>query len=744
MDKPLILCGRAFSPEFVNYLAERVQADPLLSNNGLARIICEHLAWWSGTGKAAVASAKKAIGKLRRRGLLPLPGTQRARTRSHRLRPSGQPLPKVGRVPRKLEEMRGLRLQLVEGHEDPLHRLWNDFMIQQHPCGDIPLAGPQVRYLIGSEHGWLGALGFSSAAFLLGARDQWIGWSTAARVAHLPEVICLSRFLIRQEVRCGRLATRLLSLAMDQVKADWKGRYGVEPLLVETFVDRTRFLGVSLAAANWKRVGVSTGQGRLGAQAGVKTSKDIWVYELARDARSRLGQEELPPLTPCPLLHSLTQSSWCDQEMDGLDLGDQRLARRARKILEARWAKPASTFYGSFEGWTPAKAAYGLIEHSSPLISLDSLLAPHAQATRARMAAEPIALLVQDTTGLNYTGLKQTPGLGPLGEGKGRGLWLHSLLAFRPDGLPLGVLGVKCWARPQEPQSERGANAKAIDEKESVRWVEALALGGQTARMMRQTQVVVITDREGDIYEMHDQTQVGPPNLHSLIRAQHDRNLEDHQKLWAWMGARPLGDSRTIDLPRHHGQPARKATLEVRWSSITFEAPKVGCKRNWPAIQLWAVWVHEPNPPAGQEPIDWMLLTDLPITNASEAWEKVQWYCRRWGIEEWHRVLKNGCEVERREFKTVEHLQRVLAFDLIVAWRVMACVKAGRIHPELPATTFYTPVELAVLRQALKKKANDSLKSARWLRSTITSPSGAATRVAVVTDLQELKASGSG
>jgi len=167
----LILCGRVFIPEFVSYLNERVQADPLLRNNALARIICEHLAWWSGTGQPAVASAKKAMAKLRRRGWLALPGTPRARPRSHRLRPSGQSLPKVEPLPKRVEEIGGLRLQLLAGHEDPLHRLWNDLMIQQHPCGDAPLAGPQLRYLIGSEHGWLGALGLSSAAFLLGARD---------------------------------------------------------------------------------------------------------------------------------------------------------------------------------------------------------------------------------------------------------------------------------------------------------------------------------------------------------------------------------------------------------------------------------------------------------------------------------------------------------------------------------------------------------------------------------------------
>ena len=705
MDKPLILCGKVFTAEFISHLNERVQADPLLSNNALARILCEHLAWWTSAGQAAVASAKKAIAKLRRRGLLYWPGAKRQGKRSHRLRPSGRTLPKVEPLPLRVEDITSLRLHLLSGHEDPLHGLWNDLMIQQHPCGDAPLVGPQLRYLIGSEHGWLGALGFGPAAVLLGARDQWIGWSKAARVAHLGEVAGLHRFLIRREVRCGRLASKVLSLALGRAKEDWKARYGVELLLVETFVDRTRFLGLSLAAANWKRIGCSTGQGRLGPKAGTTTTKDIWVYELAGKARSSLAQEELPPLTPCPLIQSLSQREWCAQEIGALDLGDRRLTKRAVQILEARWAKPTASFYGSFEGWTPAKGAYGFIEHKSPLISLDSLLAPHAQATRARMAAEPVALLVQDTTGLNFTGLVQTVGLGPLGEDKGRGLWLHSLLAFRPDGLPLGLLGAKCWARPPAPnQPQRGRNAKSIDQKESVRWVEALGVSAQAARMMRQTQVVAITDREGDLYEMHDQVQVGPANLHTLIRAQHDRNLEDHQKLWAKMAAQPLGDTRTVDVPRHLGQPARKATVEVRWSSITIEAPKVGCKKGWPALTLWAVWIHEPNPPAGLEALDWMLLTDLPITHGQQAWEKVQWYCRRWGIEEWHRILKSGCGVEKREFKSAQNLQRVLAFDLIVAWRVMACLKAGRTHPELPAAAFYTPVELAVLRATLKKK----------------------------------------
>ena len=99
-----------------------------------------------------------------------------------------------------------------------------------------------------------------------------------------------------------------------------------------------------------------------------------------------------------------------------------------------------------------------------------------------------------------------------------------------------------------------------------------------------------------------------------------------------------------------------------------------------------------------------MLLSDLPIADAQQAWEMVEWYRCRWGIEEWHRVIKTGCHAERREFKSAEHLMRVLVFDLIVAWRILACVKLGRALPQLPASTLYTVDELEVLCAAQKKR----------------------------------------
>lgn len=704
MTTPILLGGRTFTAPFIEQLNLLQQQLPPLSKEKLADVVCQRLAWYSSDGRPAISSAKVALSKLQRRGLLRGPEHPPIRP-AHRLRASTQPLPAVHGVPARVDSVRGLQLYLLSGCDDPLHGLWNDLIIRQHPCADAPLVGPQMRYLIGSEHGWLGALGFSSAAFVLQARDTWIGWSTAARLHHLNQVIGLARFLIRKEVKCAHLASKVLSLVLKRMPEDWMNRYKVEPLLVETFIDRSRFTGLCFAAANWQRIGSSTGQGRLGPGTAVLSLKDIWVYPLQSKARRLLQEEASPVLTPVALVESLAQEDWCASELATLELGDKRLRHRAQAVLKARWAQPQASFYGTFDTWAAAKGAYSLIEHKTAPLSLESLLAPHAEATQNRMAAEPVVLMPQDTTTLNYTGLRKTTGLGPLGEASGQGLWLHSLLAYRPDGVALGVLQARSWARVQPaPSGERGRNAKSIDEKESGRWVEALRMSAACARRMPQTKLIVIADREGDLYELHDAVQNAPPNVHTLIRAQHDRNLEGHQKLWASLGNQPPGDTCSVGLPRRREQSARMATVDVRWHAISIEAPRVGAKKGWPSLKLYAVWVHEPNPPHGVEPIDWMLLTDLPVNTAAEAWEKVQWYRVRWGIEEWHRVLKSGCNAEGREFKTAEHLQRVLAFDLIVAWRVLACVKIGRAMPQLPANLIYTQEELAVLAAAFKKK----------------------------------------
>jgi hypothetical protein len=141
-------------------------------------------------------------------------------------------------------------------------RIWNEMMIGEHPRGHGPLVGRQMRYLIGSEYGWLGALGFAAPALQLAERDRWIGWDVEHRRLHLHTLVGMSRFLIRPSIKCYNLASRLLTMTMQQLPEDFEQLYNYRPLLVETFVDTSRNIGTCYRAANWIRVGRTRGRGR--------------------------------------------------------------------------------------------------------------------------------------------------------------------------------------------------------------------------------------------------------------------------------------------------------------------------------------------------------------------------------------------------------------------------------------------------------------------------------------------------
>src|SRR5439155_7006988 len=253
-------------------------------------------------------------------------------------------------------------------------------------------------------------------AYHLECRDRWVGWSLQARQQNRNQVIGLSRFLIRSGLRVSNLASQCYRLALGQVGKDWQVRYGVRPVLVETYVDRVYYHGRSLAAANWRRLGQSKGRGRDDRQRQrAQSPKDVWVYELHPKARARLQECAPQVLAPRSVFAPALTADWTQEEMDGVALGDERLNQRAQRMLRQRWARPTRSFCRSFDNPAEAKGAYQLLENRRVEINLASLLAPHQQQTARRMAAERVVLLAQDTTGLSYNTLRQTTGLGPIG-----------------------------------------------------------------------------------------------------------------------------------------------------------------------------------------------------------------------------------------------------------------------------------------------------------------------------------------
>lgn len=699
------IAGRWVSVSVLARLSGRALGDDPPSRQSMLRDFCRATHWRNRKGQWCLASANVALKRLEERGLvrLPAPAPRQARRGPRQLVDDGQALPAVPGAGASLQE---IGLQLIQDQHDPDHGLWNRLIIREHPLKGAPMVGAQLRYLIRNQGSILGAFGVGPASYYLACRDGWIGWDDATRQANLPQVLGLSRFLIRPGLRWPNLASRCYRLLLERVAEDWRERYGVKPVLIETFVDRSTQRGKSLSAANWQRLGQSQGRGRSSPSVKVrpKSAKDVWIYELDPKARACLRRGANPMVVPRSVFCGLDAEGWTRAELDGLDLGDRRLERRLERMLLARWQHPERSFFRSFGSVAAGKAAYRLVESSQAGVSFQSLLAPHAQQTHRRMAAESLVVLAQDTTPLSYNTLEATTGLGAVGDDRnpGRGLWLHTLQAFRPDGIPLGCSWAKLWAREGQSDTDR-RNEQSVSEKESGRWIQSHQHAARLAEAMPQTHLTVCGDRESDIFELFDQSEVAPSNLHLLVRAQHDRLLTCGHKLWHQLLNEPVGGTLPVRVPRRGDRPARVATLEVRWSAIEVESPRVALKKSWRPIRLYAVMAREVDPPQGQEPIEWVLVTDWKVDRFKMAVRMIQWYSVRWGIECWHQTLKDVCKVEKRQMESATALERAVVLDMIVAWRALMLCRLGKQHPALPASLYYSEEELAVL-EVYKKK----------------------------------------
>jgi len=696
------ISGRWFKRSDLERLSSQSEGPAAPRRWTLVEKFCRMTRWVNAKGKACLSSANIALNRLEARGLVRLPprGPRTKPQRARGLVDDGKPLPPLPKLPSSAGRIGHLRLQLIGDDQDPDHLLWNRLIIREHPLKEAPLVGAQLRYLIRCEQGVLGAFGFGPSAFHLACRDSWIGWDPAAQEQNRAWVIGLSRCLIRRGLKCSNLVSRCYSLVLRRVAQDWEQRYGSKPLLVETYVDRSTYTGRSLSAANWRRLGESSGRGRSSGSAKIrpKTIKDVWVYELEDQARQKLQARRVEPILPRSIFVGMGSESWIAQELDGLELGHVRLERRWASMLQARWQNPGRSFRGSFQSPAEGKGAFRLIESPQARIGFESLLAPHAHQTQRRMAAESVVVLAQDTTPLSYNSLIQTEGLGSMGDERhpGRGLWLHSLYAFRLDRIPLGCAWAHLWARPEESDTDR-RNEQSVAAKESQRWIQAYQAAAYMAQGMPQTQLVVCGDRESDLFELYDQAQTAPGNLHLLVRAQHDRLLHNGEKLWDRLGRLEEGGTMQVKVPRNKNRPGRIATLSLKWTAIEVNPPQVALKKSWQPITLYVVMAQEKNPPPGVEPIQWVLLTDWKINSLKMARRMVQWYALRWGIECWHQVLKDVCGVEKRQMKSAQALERALVLDMTVAWRAQFLCRLGKESPNLPASLYYTEQELRVL-----------------------------------------------
>ena len=681
----------------LDHINETVEANPELSRRALSLQICDLLDWKSLNGKPKEMSCRVALLKLHRLGQIQLPQPASGVAFVRAQRAPVNVVPQISAVECELAELGKVELIPVDSRFPAQSRIWNEIMEANHYLGGGPLCGAQIRYLIGSrEHGWLGGLSFSAAAWRLAPRDSWIGWTDARREKNLSRVICNSRFLILPQVKVANLASHVLGLAARRVAADWVERYGFSPLLLETFVERDRFEGTCYRAANWRCIGTTTGRGRQDQnRLSALRIKDIYIYPLFDGARELLREGSARP--PDGGQTVKPARDWAEEEFAQVELGDQRLTRRLVTIARDFYARPQASVPQACQSRARTKAAYRFFEH--PSIQMDKVLSQHFETTLNRTGHHPVVLAVQDTTSLNYSTHPATENLGPIGASKDGiiGLLVHDTMAFDLEGTPLGLLDVKCWARdPKEFGKKKLRDKLPVNEKESHKWLHSYQKVAEAQKKCPQTTFVSVADREADIYELFKLALEQSKGPKLLVRAVQNRPLANEQgHVWDRMGNKPVAGVQQIHVPRRHNRAARVAELEVRFERLTLKAPER--KRALGELEVWGVSAREQRPPEGIEPIEWMLLTTSEVNSFEQAIEVLTWYTRRWGIEVYHRTLKSGCKIEERQLGAADRIEACLAIDMVVAWRIFHLTKLGREIPNVPCTVFFEEAEWKAL-----------------------------------------------
>jgi hypothetical protein len=430
---------------------------------------------------------------------------------------------------------------------------------------------------------------------------------------------------------------------------------------------------------------------------------------------------------------------WIETELQTVDLGDERLNERYKIVMNSLSQKPSLSINTACGGKSETAAAYRFFDNRR--VEADEMMAPHQDATLDRIAKHQVVLLVQDTTEIDMTRPEEVMnGAGPLNDESRVGFFNHSMIAFTTDRVPLGVARAEVWARDwdefRENQKDKIAKKKErrqkpIEDKESLRWLTSYRHGCEIAGQVPGTTIVVISDSEGDIYECLAEPVLSTEerNAEWIVRACQDRILANptaddaSRKLWSQVSAARVRGTLEVEVrkntpkstdpsKRNQARSARTATMTVQATRVTLKGPRRPDGR-LPDLQVNAILVREIDPPAGEDPVEWLLLTSLPINTFRQVCKVIQNYCCRWQIEIYFKILKSGCQVEKLQLETAERFLPCLALYQIIAWRVMYLMMLGRECPEMSCDLVLSEGEwksvYTVVKRELPRKTPPSL-----------------------------------
>jgi len=389
--------------------------------------------------------------------------------------------------------------------------------------------------------------------------------------------------------------------------------------------------------------------------------------------------------------------AWIQAETKGADFGDERLNRRYELLLDRLSDKPTLSIPAACRGWTETAAAYRFFDNDKT--DAAKVLKPHHDATVERIRASKVVIVAQDTTEVELTRPQEKVG-GPLSDEWHWGIYVHPLLALTPERVPLGLVEATIWSRDPEEfaksqeEKRRARKAKPLEEKESVRWLRGYQSACAVAIQTPQTTIVAVSDSEADIYECLQAGGQGEAKF--ITRGCQDRAVLDEAcpLLMETLACRAILGTMKIHVSkreastgdktkkRKQAREARIARVSVRSARVLLRGPaRPGGKLS--PVYVNVVLVKEEKPPQGEEAIEWVLFTSLPIETFAEVTQAIDYYCCRWEIEVYFRTLKSGCKIEDLQLERQDRYEVCLALYMIVAWRVLYVLMLGRMCPKM-------------------------------------------------------------
>jgi hypothetical protein len=400
---------------------------------------------------------------------------------------------------------------------------------------------------------------------------------------------------------------------------------------------------------------------------------------------------------------SMDDGNWIQEELSQANFSDLRINKRFQVLSKELASQPSLPINHASTDWASAKAAYRFFDN--PKVMPNKIMDGHYKSTQVRMQNYKRIVVAGDTTVLDFSKHLKTSDLGSISKSHGQdlqGLIMHTTLAMTERGLPLGVLDNQIWPRKLHEVNQGHHLTKIpIDKKESFKWFKGL----RAAEKMREEQeIVMVLDREGDIYELFEEAQ--DCGIELVVRMQHDRiTYEDdleYIKITDRLGIEKyLATTVKVELPSSGQRKARTAELSIRFTPITLASSPRGIKtarvKNRYDIDLHVVELHELNPPKGEEALVWYLVTTLEIGNRSQAIEVMHFYKLRWQIEQYFKCLKTGCNVEACRLNSGSKLMNYVSLQAIVAWRILWMTFIKRNEPSLSCEVALTEIEWKAL-----------------------------------------------